>query len=225
MQYYLPAMNEEHPLPRLSNEEIRVLGALIEKSITTPDYYPMTIKAIVTACNQKSSRNPVVNYDTDTVMNALDSLRNRELAARVLGDGRSTKYRHTIAVKFPLDPAELTILGLLFLRGPLTNGEINSMSGRMFDFENLEEVQKTIDQLMEAETPFVFRLAKVTGQKEARLVHLFAEIPQVEDLETNTDEVNASTSKNVALEQRVEALEKQLAELQAAFDNLMNELS
>jgi hypothetical protein len=219
-------INEDHGLVQLSDEEIRVLGALIEKSKTTPDYYPMTIKAIVTACNQKSARNPVVSYDSDTVMSALDSLRNKELAARVLGDGRSTKYRHTIAVKFPLDPAELTVLGLLFLRGPLTSGEINSMSGRMFDFESLEEVQRTVNQLMDAETPFVKRLPKVTGQKEARLVHLFAEIPSVEDMETSSaQESNASSSKTEELETRVEALEKQLAELQAAFDNLMNELS
>lgn len=218
-------MNEENPLTRLSDEEIRVLGVLIEKSKTTPDYYPMTVKSVLTACNQKSSRNPVVQYDTDTVMNALDSLRKKELAARVLGDGRSTKYRHTIAVKYPLDPAELTVLGLLFLRGPLTSGEINSMSGRMFDFEDLEEVQRTVEQLREAEIPFVFRLPKITGQKEARLVHLFADIPTAEDLESNTDQLDSSSSNNVALEMRVEALEKQLAELQSAFDGLMKELS
>ena len=218
-------INEDRTLVQLSNEEIRVLGALIEKSKTTPDYYPMTVKAIITACNQKSSRNPVVNYDTDTVMSALDSLRNKELAARVLGDGRSTKYRHTIAVKFPLDPAELTVLGLLFLRGPLTSGEINSMSGRMFDFENLEEVQRTVNQLMDAETPFVLRLPKVTGQKEARLAHLFADVPSVEDMEASGQVSEVSGSKTEELETRVEALEKQLSELQAAFDNLMNELS
>jgi uncharacterized protein YceH (UPF0502 family) len=218
-------MNEEHLLVRLSSEEIRVLGVLIEKSKTTPDYYPMTINSIITACNQKSSRNPVVKYDMDTVNGALDSLRKKELAAKVLGDGRSTKYRHTLAVKFPLDLAELTILGLLFLRGPLTCGEINSMSGRMFDFENLEEVQRTAEQLLEAEKPFVFRLPKITGQKEARFVHLFAEIPNLEDLDNNTDVIDSSTSNSVELENRVDALEKQLAALQSAFDNLMKELS
>ncbi len=218
-------MNEKKPLTRLSDEEIRVLGVLIEKSKTTPDYYPMTIKSVLTACNQKSSRNPIVKYDTDTIMSALDSLRKKEFAAKVIGDGRSTKYRHTLAVKYPLDLAELTVLGLLFLRGPLTSGEINSMSGRMFDFEDLEEVQRTVEQLMEAEVPFVFRLPKITGQKEARLVHLFADIPTVEDLEKNTDQLDSSSSKNVELEMRVEALEKQLAELQTAFDNLMKELS
>jgi hypothetical protein len=218
-------MNEQHPIAKLSAEEIRVLGVLIEKSKTTPDYYPMTIKAMITACNQKSSRNPVVNYDTDMVMSALDSLRKKEFAAKVIGDGRSIKYRHTLAVKYPLDPAELTVLGLLFLRGPLTSGEINSMSGRMYDFENLEEIHSTVDQLMEAENPFVFRLPKMTGQKEARLVHLFAELASVEDLATHAHVVDSSLSNNVGLEGRVTALEEQLAALQAAFDNLMKELS
>jgi uncharacterized protein YceH (UPF0502 family) len=218
-------MNEQRPIAKLSSEEIRVLGVLIEKSRTTPDYYPMTINAIITACNQKSSRNPVVNYDTDTVMDALDSLRKKEFAAKVIGDGRSTKYRHTLAVKYPLDPAELTVLGLLFLRGPLTSGEINSMSGRMFDFENLEEIQKTVEQLMEAENPFVFRMPKITGQKEARLVHLFAEPHVLEELGTDTEEGDSSSLNSMELEGRVTALENQLAELQAAFDNLMKELS
>ncbi|MCH2224696.1 MAG: YceH family protein [Crocinitomicaceae bacterium] len=211
-------------LVQLSDEEIRVLGALIEKSKTTPDYYPMTLNGIVTACNQKSSRNPVVKYDNDTVINALDSLRKKELTAKVLGDGRSTKYRHTLSVKHSLDLAELTVLGLLFLRGPLTTGEINSMSGRMFDFENLEEVQKTVEQLMEVEIPFVHRLPKITGQKEARLVHLFSEIPSVDELDPEVTS-NIPTSKTQELEQRIESLENQLSKLQADFDNLMKELS
>ncbi len=215
-------MTEQNELPHLSAEEIRVLGALIEKSKTTPDYYPMTMNSLVTACNQKSSRNPVVQYDDETVVQALESLRKKELAAKVLGDGRSTKYRHTIAVKYALDPAELTVLGLLFLRGPLTVGEINSMSGRMFDFENLEEIHRTVDQLMQLETPFVQYLPKITGQKEARLVHLFAEIPSLEELENQSNAVPANTSE---LEARLEVVERELSELKAAFDALMKELS
>jgi hypothetical protein len=217
-------MSESNDLPQLSSEEIRVLGALIEKSKTTPDYYPMTLNGLVTACNQKSSRNPVVQYEEDTVMAALESLRKKELAAKVLGDGRTTKYRHTVAVKYALDPAELTVLGLLFLRGPLTVGEINSTSGRMYDFENLEEVQQTVDQLQQADTPFVQYLPKVTGQKEARLVHLFAEVPSAEELEKHTNAA-ASPGNMSELEARLEAVEKQLSELQAAFDALMEQLS
>lgn len=158
------------------------------------------------------------------MLEALDSLRKKELTAKVLGDGRTTKYRHTVAVKFALDPAELTVLGLLFLRGPLTVGEINSMSGRMFDFENLEEIHRTVEQLIQNETPFVQYLPKITGQKEARLVHLFAELPSPEELERQVGG-EASSGKMGALEARLEAVEKQLCELQAAFDALMEQLS
>ncbi|XOV68024.1 MAG: YceH family protein [Fluviicola sp.] len=219
-------MEDQQTLSQLTSGEIRVLGALIEKSKTTPDYYPMTLNGLITACNQKSSRNPVVNYDSDTVVEALDGLRRKELAAKVLGDGRTTKYRHTLSVKHSLDPAELTVLGLLFLRGPLTGGDINSMSGRMFDFEGLDEVQRTIQQLLDAETPFVQYLPKMTGQKEARLVHLFAEVPSLDDLESNSSSSSPENpAKTAALEERLSAVEKQLSELQEAFDALMKELS
>lgn len=218
------AMSEEKHLSLLSSEEIRVLGALIEKSKTTPDYYPMTINGLVTACNQKSSRNPVVQYDEDTVVAALDSLRKKELAAKVIGDGRTTKYRHTASIKYSLDPAELTVLGLLFLRGPLTIGEINSTSGRMFDFENLEEIHKTVDQLMALDPPLVQYLPKITGQKEARLVHLFAELPSLEELESNAGQVTAPSHLG-DLEARLETVERELSELKAAFNALMDELS
>ena len=218
-------MEDQNSLSQLSAEEIRVLGALIEKSKTTPDYYPMTLNGLVTACNQKSSRNPVVNFENDTVVHALDSLRKKELAAKVIGDGRTTKYRHTLSVKHSLDPAEVTIMGLLFLRGPLTGGDLNSMSGRMFDFEDLTEVQQTIEQLMDYETPFVQYLPKITGQKEARLIHLFAEIPTEEELESNLNVSSQSGSAINKLEERLEAVEKQLDDLQTAFDALMKELS
>ncbi|GAB5418864.1 MAG: YceH family protein [Crocinitomicaceae bacterium] len=216
-------MDTHKSLSQLSAEEIRVLGALIEKSKTTPDYYPMTLNGLITACNQKSSRSPVVNFESDTVVQALDSLRKKELCAKVLGDGRTTKYRHTLSVKHSLDPAELTVLGLLFLRGPLTSGDINSMSGRMFDFEDLTEVQQTIQQLIDYETPFVQYLPKKTGQKEARLAHLFADLPTDEELEADTNNGGAKSASQ--LEERLEAVESQLTELQATFDALMKELS
>ncbi|MFT5778288.1 MAG: hypothetical protein ACI837_001244 [Crocinitomicaceae bacterium] len=214
---------ETSKLPQLSPEEIRVLGALIEKSKTTPDYYPLTLNGLVTACNQKSSRSPVVNYDNDTVISTLDTLRKKELSAKVIGDGRALKYRNTLAVKYPLDPAETAVLSLLFLRGPLTAGEINSNSGRLHDFEGLNEVQTTLQQLMEYEPPFVHHLEKVTGQKEGRYCHLFAEIPDVEELKQN--ELEVSGTKTNQLEDRLELVERQLSELQIAFDNLMKELS
>jgi uncharacterized protein YceH (UPF0502 family) len=211
-------MENENQHPQLSAEEIRVLGSLIEKSRTTPDYYPMTLNALITACNQKSSRNPVVDYEQHAVLEAIDGLKKKGLLAHVLGDGRSTKYRHTIAVKYPLDPAEITALGLLFLRGPLTVGEIKNMSGRMYDFEDLEEVQKVLNALMQSETPFIAQMERKTGQKEARFYHLFA--PFVESEETGS--AASSSSKIQELEERLSALEEQVADMKKIIDDLMN---
>lgn len=208
---------EFQPLYELTPEEIRVLGALIEKSKTTPDYYPLTINALVTACNQKSARNPVVSYDVDTVVAALDRLKKKQLAATVMGDGRSIKYRHTIAVKFPLDPAEVTILGLLFLRGNLTVGELKSTSGRMYDFEDLAEVQKVLEQLSSHEPPLVKQLPKRPGQKESRYVHLFAPVQEME----NPVEEQEGSVHNHDLEERVQRLEEEVEELKEKLKDLL----
>jgi uncharacterized protein YceH (UPF0502 family) len=210
-------METENILPQLSLEEQRVLGALIEKSKTTPDYYPMTLNGIVTACNQKSSRNPVVDFDEETVVSAIDSLKKKHLAANVIGGGsRAIKYRHSIAVTFPLDPAETSVICLLLLRGPLTPGEINSNSGRLHDFDSLDEVISTIDGLMNSETPFIKLLPKKPGQKEARYCHLFG------DNFSDESEEKAVSKSN--LEERLATVESELAELKEAFANLLKEL-
>lgn len=203
-------------LPQLNAEEIRVLGALIEKSRATPEYYPLTVNSLITACNQKSSRSPVVNYEQDTVLIALDKLKKKGLAATVTGDGRSIKYRHTIAVKYPLDPAEVTTLCLLFLRGPLTFGEIKTTAGRMYDFDSLEEVQSVLAHLAGYDTPFVRQLERKTGQKESRFYHLFADAPEM------GEDVNQNTSYNSGLEERVAALEEEVTQLRRIIDELMN---
>jgi uncharacterized protein YceH (UPF0502 family) len=211
-------METDNKLPQLSTEEIRVLGSLIEKSRTTPDYYPLTLNALITACNQKSSRHPVVEYEQHIVLEAIDGLKKKMLLAHVLGDGRTVKYRHTIAVKYPLDPAEITVLGLLFLRGPLTIGEIKNMSGRMYDYEDLEEVQKVLNALGSAETPFVAQLERKPGQKESRFYHNFADAP--EDIDPQS--IVNGTIKNQEMEARLSALEEQVADLKAIIDQLMN---
>lgn len=209
---------ENNLLPQLTPEEIRVLGALIEKSRTTPDYYPLTLNALITACNQKSARHPVVEYEQDTVLEAIDGLKKKMLLANVLGDGRTVKYRHTIAVKYPLDPSEITALGLLFLRGPLTVGEIKNMSGRMYDYEDLEEVQKVLNALGSAETPFVAQLERKPGQKESRYYHLFTDKPDfMEEVS-----IHASGSNMQEMEERVAHLEAQVAELKKLLDDFMN---
>lgn len=218
-------MEENRKLPVLTAEELRVLGSLLEKSKTTPEYYPMTLNGLQTACNQKTSRRPVVTYGEDTIVLALDSLRKKGLVSTVVGGGsRVTKYKHNLAIQYPLLPKELAVLCLLILRGPLTPGEINSNSGRLYDFESLEEVQDVLNKLSEGETPFVKSIGKRPGQKEIRYIHLLGEFNE-EEFEITTDSASSEPSKLKALEERVALLEDKLETLREEFDRLMKELS
>lgn len=218
-------MEENRKLPVLTAEELRVLGSLLEKSKTTPEYYPMTLNGLQTACNQKTSRRPVVTYGEDTIVLALDSLRKKGLVSTVVGGGsRVTKYKHNLAIQYPLLPKELAVLCLLILRGPLTPGEINSNSGRLYDFESLEEVQDVLNKLSEGETPFVKSIGKRPGQKEIRYIHLLGEFNE-EEFESTTDSASSEPSKLKALEERVALLEDKLETLREEFDRLMKELS
>ncbi len=208
----------ENTLPQLSFEEQRVLGVLIEKSRATPEYYPMTVNAIITASNQKTSRNPIVNYDETTVTETINTLKKKGLVSTVTGGGsRSVKYKHNLAIQFPLVPAELSVICLLLLRGPMTPGEINNNSGRLFEFESLEEVQETLGKLAGDETPYIRLLEKRPGQKEQRYVHLFGEAPEL----TETVAVEKGSSELV---QRVEKLEEEVAYLRENLDKLLKEL-
>lgn len=211
----------ENSLPHLTPEELRVLGSLIEKSKTTPDYYPLTLNSLQTACNQKSSRNPVVEYDEETVVIALDMLKKKQLIAHVIGGGRVLKYRHTLAVAYPLDPAETSVLCLLMLRGPLTAGEINSNSGRLHEFDSLQEVQQTLDQLAAYETPFVQLLPKKTGQKEGRYCHCFGDVPEYDENIQNGEPARKNVS---GLEERLVKVETELSEVKEKLEMLMKEL-
>lgn len=219
-------MEETKPIPQLSEEEIRVLGSLIEKSKATPEYYPMTINALQAACNQKTSRKPVVSYDESTIITTLDSLRKRGLVSTVVGGGsRVTKYKHNIAIQYPLLPAELAALCLLFLRGPLTAGEINSNSGRLYEFETLDEVQDLLNKLASSEPAYVKLLPRMPGQKESRYVHLFAAFDEEAYETTAAVGTTPNTNQVQALEQRVQTLEEQLATLREEFDKLLAELT
>ncbi|GGH04732.1 YceH family protein [Pedobacter zeae] len=213
-------MDNVKPLPDLSAEEQRVLGSLIEKSRTTPDYYPMTLNSLTAACNQKSSRNPVVNYDEETVTLTLNQLKLKGLISTATGgSSRATKYKHNLAIVYPLLPSELAIICLLLLRGPLTPGEINSNSGRLYEFESIEEVLEQLQKLSDDEPAFVKQLAKKAGQKEARFIHLLGE--QVETI-TETAEVTAPTFNTTELETRIEKLESEIEELKELVNLLMN---
>lgn len=209
-------------LPLLSAEELRVLGSLMEKSRTTPDYYPMTINSLVAACNQKTSRKPVVQYDEGAVAEALNSLKKRGLVSTATGGtDRVVKYKHNFAIVYPVIPAEVAVICLLILRGPQTPGELNTNAGRLYEFESIEEVQEMLEKLSAGDAPFVMQLSRRPGQKEARYAHLFAGIPAADD-----DFEDAGTGKSDSgLDARVTRLEKELAELRTAFDALMKELS
>ena len=215
-------METPQSLPVLNQEEIRVLGVLMEKSKTTPEYYPMTINAIVVACNQKTSRKPVVEYDEQTVTLTLDSLKRKSLISTATGgSSRSIKYKHNFAIVFPVTPQEVALMCLLMLRGPQTPGELNTNSGRLYEFESLEEVQRVLERLSEPEQPFVVQLPKRAGQKEVRYVHLLAGMPDLAAADA-ADEQYVKPSSN--LENRLEKVETELAELKLNFEKLMKEL-
>lgn len=211
-------------LPILNEVEVRVLGVLMEKEKTTPDYYPMTLNSMVNACNQKSSRNPVVNYDETTVQNGVDGLKNHGLILTVTGGGsRTLKYKHNAAIVLDLDDREEAILCLLFLRGALTAGEINSMSGRLYSFGNLESVHDGILSLKNKPFPMVHQLEKQPGQKEARLVHLFSGEASIAVLseETTIEDKPMPQTETSDLEARVTTLEEELAALKAKLSDLL----
>ncbi len=215
-------MEELQPIPILDSTEIRVLGSLMEKSKTTPDYYPMTVNSLTAACNQKTSRKPVVNYEEETVINALNSLKRRGLVATATGGtSRSVKYKHNFALVFPVDNAASAIICLLLLRGPQTAGELNTNSGRIYDFESLEEVQQQLEKLSSPELLFVQQLPRRPGQKETRYTHLLSGAP---DLSDDAEEETVVYHPTSALEDRLAIVESELAEVKASLDKLMKEL-
>ncbi|TCC92692.1 YceH family protein [Pedobacter hiemivivus] len=214
-------MESSQNLPILDGVELRVLGVLMEKSKTTPEYYPMTINAITLACNQKTSRKPVVQYDDQTVILALDTLKRKSLVSTATGgSSRSVKYKHNFAIVFPVTPPEVSVICLLILRGPQTPGELNTNSGRMYEFESLDEVQAVLERLSDPEMPYVLQLPKRPGQKEVRYVHLLAGIPDLSQI----DQDEAYTRPATELETRLAKVEQELAELKEAFEKLMKEL-
>lgn len=215
-------MDEALSLPILDATEQRVLGALMEKCKTTPDYYPMTLNALTAACNQKTSRKPVVNYDDETVVMALNSLKKKGLIATATGgSNRVVKYKHNFAIAFPVLPSEVAVICLLLLRGAQTPGEINTNSGRLHEFESLEEVQEVLEKLAGGEMPYIMQLPRRAGQKEVRYMHLLGGTPNIEEDELPEEPARRSVSE---LESRVEKLEHDLAEMKEAFDKLMKEL-
>jgi hypothetical protein len=159
----------------LNEIEARVLGALLEKEITTPDYYPLSLNSLVNACNQKSNRDPVMNADEDSVREALRTLQDNSLARSVSAvDSRVTKYEHRLQEAFNFDRREAALFCELLLRGPQTTGELRTRAERMHPFDDLSEVQSALQRLMNREPPLVKALARQPGTKESRYIHLLS---------------------------------------------------
>lgn len=213
----------EKEISLLSSEELRVLGTLIEKSRATPDYYPMTLNSLTAGCNQKTSRKPVVEYSEQTVAAALNSLKGQSLVATAVGAGsRVIKYKHNFFTLYNVSDAELTILCLLMLRGPQTAGELNTNSGRLYEFSSIESVLENLDKLSQAEPPFVKELPRRPGQKETRFIHLFGET--ADDAEDESMEPATRAAHPHPLEERLSQVERELAEVKETLAKLVKEL-
>ena len=209
----------------LSAEEVRVVGALVEKQVTTPEYYPLTLNALVNACNQISNRDPVVSYDEQTVARAIDTLRDKGLAREVrTADGRVPKYRHVLDEAIKLSKAEMAVMCVLMLRGPQTVGELRSRTERLYSFSGLQFVEATLEDLAASEgrRPLVMKLPRASGQKEARYAHLLGGEVQVDEsaaFETAAAlrAARVDGERVARLEEEVGVLRRELAELREQF--------
>ncbi len=197
----------------LDAAEARVLGALIEKEATTPEYYPLSLNALVNACNQKSNRFPVVDYDEDTVRDAMEGLKHRRYAASISGSGRVQKYAQRISESSNLGRRELAVLGVLLLRGPQTLREIKDRTERAYSFTDLEETERVLEKMAEWPSgPLARKMARQPGQKEARYAHLLCGEPV--EAEAEAESAGAQPAGRTAqLVVEVAALRSEVAEL------------
>lgn len=207
----------------LTQEEVRVLGSILEKQYTTPAYYPMTINSITNACNQKSSRNPVVTYDESLVEETIGSLRDKHFSGVVTSsDYRVPKYTQAFGKYYKLTIQEVAVLCILFLRGAQTVGEIRTRSSRIYDFKQLTEVQETIEKLSNREEgPFVIKLPKESG-REHRYTHLFCGVPEI-TFEVEKEKSESLETRVVQLEDEVHNLKEEIAALQNEFSKFKKE--
>jgi uncharacterized protein len=209
----------------LNPTEARVLGALVEKDITTPDYYPLSLNALVNACNQKNNREPVTNFDEETVRLALRNLSEKHLAGPASGaDSRVTKYEHRLQEVFNFTRAEAALICVLLLRGPQTPGELRGRTERMHRFEHLDDVLAGLQQLMRREPPLAKSLGRRPGTKEVRYAHLLSGDvdswePPAEPAEAALGS-SADSERITHLEEQVAGLQKEVAELKEQIEGL-----
>jgi uncharacterized protein YceH (UPF0502 family) len=200
----------------LNPAEARVLGALIEKDITTPDYYPLSLNALINACNQKNNREPVTNFDEETARLALRNLSDKRLAGPASGaDGRVTKYEHRVQEVFNFTRQETALICVLLLRGPQTPGELRGRTERMYQFEHLDDVLSGLQQLMRREPPLAKALGRRPGTKEIRYAHLLSGDVEAWEppAETASSSGSADAERLIQLEEHVAALRSEVTEL------------
>jgi uncharacterized protein YceH (UPF0502 family) len=214
----------------LNEVEARVLGALLEKEITTPDYYPLSLNSLINACNQKSNRDPVMNLGEDSVRDALRTLHDNSLARSVsAADSRVTKYEHRLQEAFNFDRREAALFCELLLRGPQTPGELRTRAERMHPFDDLSAAQSALQRLMNREAPLVKVLARQPGTKESRYIHLLSgdatpvnstserEVPAALKPE-KTDELSRLSSEIAELRRDIADLQQQFAAFRKQFE-------
>jgi hypothetical protein len=217
-------MELELPI-HLNSAEARVLGALVEKEVTTPEYYPLSLNALINACNQRSNREPVTNLDEDTVRTALHRLEDKRLAGPVRGtESRVTKYEHTLGEIFNLNRAETALLCVLLLRGAQTPGELRGRTERMHRFEEISDVLSGLERLMEREPPLAAVLPRQPGTKESRYAHLLSGPVESAVQSIQQPDPSDSSSENderlARLETTVAELQKEIASLREKIDGL-----
>jgi uncharacterized protein YceH (UPF0502 family) len=213
---------DDHILP-LSTAEVRVLGALVEKSIATPDYYPLSLNALTNACNQLTNREPVMSLEESDVTRAMDRLREQRLATRYHGaESRIARYKHTLTDAMLLTPAEVALLCVLMLRGPQTVGELRTRTERLFKFDTLPEVEEALNALA-IRTPdsLVAKLPRQPGTKESRYTHLLSGPVESAALENSARPKDgtapAADDRAAQLETEIAALRREVAELKEQF--------
>jgi uncharacterized protein YceH (UPF0502 family) len=212
------------PSIELSATQVRVLGSLIEKDITTPDYYPLSLNALVNACNQKNNRDPVMELDENQVREALSSLQEKRLAGPASSaDSRVTKYEHRLQEVFNFDRREIALICVLLLRGAQTPGELRGRAERMYHFETLDDVQSTLQKLTERQPALVRVLPRQPGTKESRYIHLFSPsgIPET----TTTEEPTTSQASRSSHEQRITSLEANVSSLRSELEDLRRQFA
>ena len=204
---------------RFTSIEIRVLGSLIEKQATSPESYPLTLNALVLACNQKTSREPVMNLSPGQVGQALRSLEGQDMTRLQMGS-RADRWEHRVDKALELVPAQLVLMGLMFLRGPQTLNELLTRSNRLHEFEDVDQVQHQLERLISR--GLALHLPRQPGQREDRYTHALGDPAEIEAiLAARQHEVGSRSAGNAVSEERIEALEARIAALEARLDELV----